>query len=184
MSNTLTAGLKPGVWAIDQAHSEVAFTVRHMMVAKVRGSFEKFAGTLTIADDPLQSSVQATIDASSLSTRNEQRDAHLRSADYLESATYPELTFTSTSVRADGDGFVVTGDFSLHGVTRQIELALEFNGATVDPYGNDRAGFSASTTINRKDYGITTEVPMDGGGVVVGERITISLEIEAVRDNG
>lgn len=184
MSDTLTAGLKPGVWSIDSAHSEISFTVRHMMVAKVRGVFEKFSGTLTIADDPLQSSVRANIDASSLSTRHEQRDAHLRSADYLESETYPEVTFNSTAVRADGDAFVVTGDFSLHGVTRQVELALEFNGATVDPYGNSRAGFSAATTINRKDYGITTEVPMDGGGVVVGDRIAVSLEIEAVLDNG
>ncbi len=176
------AALKPGVWTIDPAHSEVSFTVRHMMVSKVRGWFEKFSGQITIAADPLESSVNATIDASSLNTRNDQRDAHLRSADYLETATYPELTFTSTSVRADGDGYLVTGDLTLHGVTKSVELALEFNGSTIDPWGNDRAGFSAGATINRKDYGISIEMPLDGGGVVVGDKIAIHLELEATRD--
>jgi polyisoprenoid-binding protein YceI len=169
-----------GTWTIDASHSEVGFSVRHLMVAKVRGTFERFEGTLTIAEDPLASSVTATIDLASINTRDDGRDAHLRSPDFFETDTYPAMTFTSTSVTPDGDDFKVIGDLEIKGVSRSVELDLEFNGVHPDPWGGTRAGFSAETEISRKAWGIDFEVPMDGGGVVVGDKIKVMLEIEAV----
>jgi len=173
-------GLTAGVWAIDLAHSEVSFTVRHLMVSKVRGTFTKFEGTLNVADDVLASSVQATIDLDSIDTRDANRDNHLRSADFFEIEKYPTMTYQSTGIRAEGDHFVVEGDLSLHGVTKSVPLTLEFNGVSTDPWGGTRAGFSAEGEINRRDFGIDISMPLDGGGVVVGDKIKISIEIEAV----
>lgn len=161
-------------------HSDVSFTVRHMMVSKVRGAFRTFAGTVTVADDPAASSVRATIDLASLDTGNAQRDDHIRSADFFEVATYPTMRFVSTGVRQDRDDYVLTGDLTLKGVTRSVELAVEPNGAGPDAYGGTRAGFTAKTEINRNDFGVDISMPMDGGGVVVGDKITVQLEIEAV----
>lgn len=174
-----TPEIPAGTWTIDPSHSEVSFSVRHLMVAKVRGTFETFEGTLTIAEDPLASSVEASIDLASINTRDEQRDGHLRSPDFFETETYPTMTFRSTSVTADGDDFKVIGDLTLKGTTRQVELDLEFNGVHPDPWGGTRAGFSAETEISRKDFGVDFEVPMDGPGVVVGDKIKVMLEIEA-----
>ena len=173
-------GLTAGVWAIDLAHSEVSFTVRHLMVSKVRGTFTKFEGTLNVADDVLASSVQATIDLDSIDTRDANSDNHLRSADFFEIEKYPTMTYQSTGIRAEGDHFVVEGDLSLHGVTKSVPLTLEFNGVSTDPWGGTRAGFSAEGEINRRDFGIDISMPLDGGGVVVGDKIKISIEIEAV----
>ncbi len=178
--STPTTELTPGVWEIDPTHSEVGFTARHMMVSKVRGRFGTFSGTITAAEDPAQSSVEAVIDVASVDTGNEQRDNHLRSADFLDAATYPEITFKSSGVRQDGNYWVVDGQLTLHGVSRSVPLLLELNGVSPDPYGNIRAGFSASTEINRRDFGVTINMPMDGGGAVVSDRINISLEVEAV----
>src|SRR6266542_865765 len=141
-------GYVAGTWTIDPVHSDVAFTVRHMMVSKVRGHFTRFEGELRLAPDPLDSTVTATIDLSSIDTNNPQHD--------------------------------VDGELTLHGVTRQVPLTLDVNGFTRDPYGGTRAGFSATAEINRQDFGITTNIPMDGGGVVVGDKIQIFIEIEAV----
>jgi polyisoprenoid-binding protein YceI len=174
-----TPEIPAGTWTIDPSHSEVSFSVRHLMVAKVRGTFETFEGTLTIAEDPLASSVEASIDLASINTRDEQRDGHLRSPDFFETETYPTMTFRSTSVTPDGDDFKVIGDLTLKGTTRQVELDLEFNGVHPDPWGGTRAGFSAETEISRKDFGVDFEVPMDGPGVVVGDKIKVMLEIEA-----
>jgi polyisoprenoid-binding protein YceI len=174
-----TPEIPAGTWTIDPSHSEVSFSVRHLMVAKVRGTFERFEGTLTIAEDPLASSVEASIDLASINTRDEQRDGHLRSPDFFETETYPTMTFRSTSVTPDGDDFKVIGDLTLKGTTRQVELDLEFNGVHPDPWGGTRAGFSAETEISRKDFGVDFEVPMDGPGVVVGDKIKVMLEIEA-----
>jgi polyisoprenoid-binding protein YceI len=173
-------GYVAGTWSIDPVHTDVSFTVRHMMVSKVRGKFHGVAGTIVLADDPLASKVEADIDLATIDTGNEQRDEHIRSADFFEVATHPTLAFRSTGVQAKGDDFVVIGDLSLHGVTKPVELALEVNGFTKDPYGGTRAGFTATTQINRKDFGITIDMPMDGGGAVVGDKIQVQLEIEAV----
>ncbi|HZD02436.1 MAG TPA: YceI family protein [Actinomycetes bacterium] len=173
-------GYIAGTWTIDPVHSEVSFTVRHMMVSKVRGHFTRFEGEIVTAPDPLDSRVSTTIDLSSIDTRNPQRDDDMRSANYFDIQTHPEMTYRSTGVRRSGDHFVVDGELSLHGVTRPVELHLEVNGFTKDPFGGTRAGFSARTEIDRGDFGITTNMPMDGGGVVIGEKIQIFIEVEAV----
>ena len=175
-----TTGLVAGTWNIDPTHSEVGFVVRHGMVSKVKGVFSKFDGAITVDEDPLRSRVEATIDASSIDTREPQRDAHLRSSDFFDVETHPEIRFVSTEVSPSGNDYKVTGDLTIHGATRQVELALEFNGVAPDPWGGLRAGFSASTEISRADYGIEFNIPLDGGGVVVGDKIKIYLEIEAV----
>jgi polyisoprenoid-binding protein YceI len=173
-------GLVAGTWAIDPVHSEVGFTVRHLMVSKVRGTFKTFEGTITIGADPLNSGVETSIDAWSVDTRDENRDNHLRSSDFFEVEKYPRITFVSTAVRPAGSNYVMTGDLTIRGVTRSVDVDLEFNGVSPDPYGGTRAGFSASTEISRADYGIEFNMPLDGGGVVIGDKIKINLEVEAV----
>ena len=169
-----------GTWTIDSSHSEVGFSVRHLMVAKVKGWFEKFSGTITIAEDPLQSSVVADIDLNSINTRDEQRDGHLRSADFFEVEKYPSMTFKSTSVTPDGDDYKVVGDLTIKGTTKPVELDLEYNGSHPDPWGGTRIAFSAEGEISRADFGVDFEVPMDGPGVVVGDKIKLVIEAEAV----
>jgi polyisoprenoid-binding protein YceI len=173
-------GLTAGTWVIDLAHSEVSFTVRHLMVSKVRGTFTKFEGQIEVGEDLLASSVTATIDLSSIDTRDAGRDTHLRSADFFEIEKFPSMTYQSTSIRAEGDHFVVEGNLSLHGVTSSVPLTLESNGVGSDPWGGTRAGFSAEGEISRKDFGIDFSMPLDGGGVVVGDKVKIHIEIEAV----
>lgn len=173
-------GLVAGSWAIDVAHSDVAFTVRHLMVSKVRGQFTRFEGAIQITEEPTDSSVVATIDLSSIDTHNDDRDAHLRSPDFFDVERHPTMTYRSTGVRPTGDGYAVSGELSLHGVTRPVELALEFNGVSPDPWGAIRAGFSATTEINRRDFGIDISLPLAGGGFVVSDKVNVSLEIEAV----
>ena len=170
-----------GEWKIDPAHSEVSFTVRHLMLSKVRGRFTAFHGSFTIGPDLEQSRVEAVVDLASIDTGNEGRDAHVRSADFFDVDNHPELTYRSTGIRADGDGFVVDGELSLHGVTQQVPLYLEVNGyQALTPFGDTRAGFSATTEINRDDFGIEFNAPLEGGGFVLGRKIQIALEIEAV----
>ena len=175
-----TPQIPAGTWTIDPSHSEVGFSVRHLMVSKVKGNFETFEGTITIADDPLQSSVTAEVDLGSINTRDEARDGHLKSADFFEVESHPKLTFTSTSVEPKGGDYVVTGDLTIKGTTKSVVLDLEFNGVHPDPWGGTRAGFSAETEISRKDFGVDFEVPMDGPGVVVGDKIKVQLEVEGV----
>ena len=169
-----------GTWTIDPSHSEVGFSVRHLMVSKVKGKFQTFEGALTIAEDPLASSVTATIDLRSITTGETKRDDHLRSADFFEVESNPTMSFASTKVIADGDDFTVTGDLTIKGTTKAVELALEFHGVGPDPWGGTRAGFTASTEISRKAFGVDIEMPLEGGGVVIGDKITITLEVEAV----
>jgi polyisoprenoid-binding protein YceI len=175
-------GYIAGTWAIDPVHSEVSFVVRHMMVSKVRGRFDKFEGTFVTGDDPLQSSVTATVDLTSINTGQEQRDAHIRSADFFEVEKYPEMTFVSTGVKQQEEGFVLEGDLTLKGVTKQVAFDLEVSGFGPDAYGGTRAGFSAITQINRTDFGVSFNGPIPGvpGGVAVSENVTINLEIEGV----
>jgi polyisoprenoid-binding protein YceI len=174
------AGLVTGTWVIDPVHSEVAFSVRHLMVSKVKGNFRLFEGAITISQDALQSKVEATIDATSVDTGEPNRDNHLRSQDFFHVENHPKITFVSTSVTPRGEIFDLTGDLTVHGVTRPVTLALEFNGVGPDPWGGTRAGFTAETEISRKDFGVDFDMPLDGGGVVVGDKIKITLEIEAV----
>ena len=173
-------GYVAGTYTIDPGHSDVAFTVRHLMVSKVRGHFTRFQGELTLTPDPLDSSVTASIELSSIDTNNPQRDEDLRSANFFEADTYPTMAFRSTGVRHGEDGFDVDGELSLRGVTGPVTLALDVNGFTRDPYGGTRAGFSATTELDRGDFGISTNIPLDGGGVVVGDRVQVFIEIEAV----
>ena len=173
-------GYVAGTWDIDPAHSTVGFAVRHMMVSKVRGYFREFSGVIVTAEDPAQSSVTAGIDVASIDTRQEQRDAHIRSADFFDVDNHPQMTFRSTGVRTDGADWFVDGELTLKGNTKPVTLALELNGFGADAYGGYRAGFSAKTEINRNDFGVDIKMPMDGGGVVVGDKVTVELEIEAV----
>jgi polyisoprenoid-binding protein YceI len=170
-----------GTWAIDPIHSDVSFSVRHLVVSKVRGRFGAVSGTFVTADDPLASSVNATIELASIDTGNPDRDAHVRSADFLDVEQYPELVYRSTGVRADGDGYIVDGELTLHGVTRPVPLVLEVNGfQPTTPFGDTRAGFTATAEIDRQDFGITFNMPLDSGGVGLGNKIAIQLEIQAI----
>jgi polyisoprenoid-binding protein YceI len=173
-------GYLAGTWTIDPGHSEVAFTARLMMVGKVRGHFTRFHGELVLAADPLASTVDATIQLDSIDTNNHRRDAHLRSAYFLDVQAHPTMTYRSTGIRHGDHGFVVDGELTLHGVTRQVPLLLDVNGFTRDSGGGIRAGFSATAEINRLDFGIGTSIPMGGSGVAIGDRVQISIEIEAV----
>jgi polyisoprenoid-binding protein YceI len=169
-----------GTWDIDAAHSTVGFSVRHMMVSKVRGYFREFSGVLVTAENPTESSVTATVNMDSIDTRQEQRDAHIRSADFFDVGNHTEMSFRSTEVRTDGADWHVLGDLTIKGITKPVKLELELNGFGPDAYGGTRAGFSAKTEISRKAFGVDIDMPMDGGGVVVGDKIAVELEIEAV----
>ena len=180
---TLTPGYIAGTWAIDPTHSEASFTARHLMVSKVRGRFTSFDAHIVTGADPLASSVTASIDLSSIDTDNEDRDAHLRTADFFDVEQHPVMTYQSTGVRAKHGSeteFVIDGLLTLHGITREVPLDLEVNGFTDSPFGDTRAGFSATGSISRKDFGIEFNIPMENGGVVVGDKINIALEIEAI----
>jgi polyisoprenoid-binding protein YceI len=176
-------GYVAGTWAVDPVHSEVSFVVRHMMVSKVRGRFDKFEGTIVTTDDPLKSSVTATVDLDSINTGQEQRDAHIRSSDFFAVEEHPTMTFTSTGVRAGDDGdFLLDGDLTIRGTTKPVTFKLEASGFGPDAYGGTRAGFSATTEINRHDWGVSFNGPIPGvpGGVAVSDKVTINLEIEGV----
>ena len=177
---TQIPGYVVGTWDIDASHSTVGFSVRHMMVSKVRGYFTRFSGEIVTAEDPTRSTVAATIDMDSIDTRQEQRDAHIRSADFFDVGNHTELTFRSTGVQTDGADWTVEGDLTIKGTTKPVTLKLELNGFGPDAYGGTRAGFTAKTEISRKAFGVDIDMPMDGGGVVVGDKISIELEIEAV----
>ena len=173
---------EPGTFAIDASHSSVGFSVRHLMVAKTKGRFADFAGAITIDEDPLKSSVEVTIQAASIATADEQRDGHLRSADFLDVEQHPTLSFKSTSVTHKGSSsFAVEGDLTVRGVTRPVTLDLDYEGTVTDPWGGQRAVFSAKTKLNREDFGLTWNQALETGGVLVGKDVSIDLEVEAVR---
>jgi polyisoprenoid-binding protein YceI len=173
-------GLEAGTWTIDTSHSEVGFTVRHLM-SKVRGQFRSFDGTLRIAENPLESSVQATIDISSVDTRNDDRDAHLRSGDFFSVETAPTMSFQSTEILDKDDDFVVRGDLTIKNVTKPVEMELQYLGVGIDPWGNSRVGFEATTTLSRKDWGIDFNIPLEGDKLMIGDKINVVIAIEAVR---
>ncbi len=170
-------------WNFDLSHSSVNFHVRHLMVSKVHGRFSLWGGTLEIdSDDMTKSRVDVSIDATSVDTKEEKRDAHLRSADFFDVEKFPALTFKSTRVEKVGDEeLAITGDLTIHGVTKSVKLAVELGGVAKDPWGGTRTGFSAKTSINRKDFGLGWNSVLEAGGVLVGEKVEITLEIEAVQ---
>ena len=171
---------KAGTWALDPAHTTIEFEAKHLMVAKVRGRFTEFEGALRIGDDPTQSSVTVTIKAATLDTQTQQRDDHLRSADFLEVDKYPDIAFASTVVEHDkDDDWKISGDLTIHGVTRPVTLKTEYSGQTADPWGGQRAAFSAETRIDREDWGLTWNQALEAGGWLVGKGLKIRLEIEA-----
>lgn len=177
-----TTSVASGTYEIDPSHSTVEFLARHLMISKVRGRFSRFSGVITVGDSPATSAVRATIEAASIDTNDEKRDAHLRSADFLDSDNHPDLEFVSTGVEGGGDDlWTVTGDLTIRGVTRPVNLDVAFDGAVTDPWGNDRIGLTASTEIDRDDWGLTWNQALESGGVVLGKKLRIELAVEAVR---
>ncbi|MFG2106200.1 YceI family protein [Micromonospora chersina] len=171
-----------GTYLLDAAHKRVGFVARHMMVAKVRGEFAEASATITVAEDPMQSAVSATIQAASINTAQADRDAHLRSPEFLDVEQFPTLEFRSTGVKSrEGNEFVLSGELTIKGVTRPVDLEVEFEGVGRSPFGQDIFGFSASTEIDREDFGLTWNVALETGGVLVGKKIKIEIEGEAIR---
>jgi polyisoprenoid-binding protein YceI len=179
--STVTAPLATGRWAIDPSHSSVEVVARHL-VAKTRGRFSTFEGVLVVADPAEASSVEATIDASSIDTREPQRDGHLRSADFFDVENHPTITFRSTGIRhLGGDRWAADGELTVRGVTRPVTLDVEFGGITTDPWGGERAGFSATTEVDREAFGLTWNQVLETGGLLVGRKVKIEIEAELVR---
>lgn len=177
MSTGTTNALTAGTWAIDPAHSTLGFSVRHLMVSKVRGRFTDFSGKLVIGEDG-SASAEAEIRVDSVTTDNEQRDAHLRTADFFQAEQFPVATFKSTGFRVNGEDFVVDGEFTIRGVTKPVSLEVEFLGVNPGMGHGPVAGFEAKTVINRRDFGITIDMPLPDGGAVIGDKITLTLEVE------
>ena len=172
-------GYIAGTWEIDPVHSHIGFVARHLMVSKVRGNFTKFEGQIVTAGNPLESTATATIDLASLDTSNPQRDEDVKSENFLDVAQHPTMTFQSTGVRPGDGDFIVDGDLTLKGITKPVQLKVEVNGFGPDPYGGTRTGFSATGEINRTDYGITANMVLPTGGVMVSEKIQLVIEVEA-----
>ncbi len=173
-----------GTYTIDPSHSRVGFVARHAMVTRVRGGFNDFAGTFTIdADQPSNSTAELTIEATSIDTRNADRDAHLKSNDFFAMEQYPQLHFVSTAVeQVTETDYRVTGDLTLRGVTKPVTIELEYAGAAVDPWGNTRVGFEGSTKVNRKDWGVNWNAALEAGGVLVSEQVALEFEVSATKD--
>ncbi len=168
-----------GVWTIDPTHTQAEFVARHLMVTKVRGGFDDIAGTIVVADDPSDSKVEVVIQMASVSTGTADRDAHLTSEDFFDVERYPTMTFVSTSVEPSGSSWKLSGDLTVRDVTRPVTLDFEFLGISTDPWGNPKAAFSASAELDREDWGLTWNVPLDGGGVLVSKKATIEIEAQA-----
>lgn len=180
---TTTTQIPTGTYMIDPTHSRIGFVARHAMVAKVRGSFNEFEGTGSFdAADPTTAQLQLAIKAASIDTRNADRDAHLRSNDFFDMETYPEIRFVSTAVeQTSDDEYLVTGDLIIKGVTRPVTIDFEYSGTAVDPYGNTRIGLDGKTTVNRKDWGVNWNAALEAGGVLVSEKVTLEFEVSAIR---
>ncbi len=173
-----------GTWDLDPVHTRLGFAARHAMVATVHGHFAVFSGELRLDEaDPVKSSAEVRVDAASIFTGTEQRDDHLRSADFLDAAKYPELVFRSTRAEAGDDEheYRLIGELTIRGQTHPVVFDLEFQGSSVDPYGNVRAGFEGKATINRKDWGLTWNVALEAGGIMVGDKVKLELDVSAVK---
>ncbi len=183
MSTPQTLSDLSGTYTLDPTHTRIGFVARHAMVTKVRGQFNEFEGSAVVdADDFERSTAQLTIQAASIDTRNEQRDGHLRSNDFLNLEEFPQITFVSTGVRRTGDtSLELTGDLTIKGTTNSVTVPFDFEGAATDPFGNLRVGFEGSVEINRKDYGVTWNAALETGGVLVSEKVTLEFEISAIK---
>jgi polyisoprenoid-binding protein YceI len=171
-----------GTYTLDQNHKRVGFVVRHLMVSKVRGNFEEATATVTITEDPLQTAVTASINTASINTGQTDRDNHLRSGDFFDAEKFPTMEFRSTGIKShDGDEFVLDGELTIKDVTKPVELKVEFEGVGRSPYGQDVFGFSATTEIDREDWGLTWNVALEQGGVMVAKKVKIEIEGEAIR---
>ena len=165
-----------GTWKLDPTHAELTFSVKHLAISKVRGTFEKFDATIVTAENPSDSTVEATVDIVSVNTNQKDRDAHLRTNDFFKADEFPTMTFVSTGVTLTGDDLTVVGDLTLRGVTKSVTLTGEFGGITTDSYGQTKAGLAVSTKINRHDYGVSWNTALEVGGFMLGDDVTINLE--------
>ncbi len=171
-----------GTWTIDPTHTTISFSARHAMIAKVRGQFNEFTGTLTLdGQSPARSTADLTIMSASIDTNNLDRDAHLKSADFLDVDQFPTITFTTTSVKATADGFIVSGVLDIHGIAKPVDVTWELIGINTDPFGAIRIGFEGHTEISRKEFGLVWNVALEAGGVLVGDAIKLSFDVEAVK---
>jgi polyisoprenoid-binding protein YceI len=183
MSDTITTnipGYKAGTWTIDPTHSEVGFSIRHIMISKVKGKFEQFDATFVTAENPLDSTVTASAKVASINTNEPNRDGHLRTGDFFDAETYPTIDFVSTGVREVNGDFLVDGDLTIKGVTKPVTFDFEFGGFGADAYGNYKAGATATTEVNREDFGLTYNAALETGGVMLGAKVTITIELQAV----
>ena len=179
---TTTSDIHPtyvaGTWALDPTHSEVTFSVKHLAISKVRGIFERFTASIVTAEDPSASTVEASIEVASINTNQKDRDKHLRTNDFFKADEFPQITFASNSVMLNGDDITVVGDLTLRGVTKSVTLTGEFGGTVTDGYGQTKAGFTASTKINRLDYGVSWNAALEAGGFTLGDEISINFELQ------
>lgn len=171
-------GYRAGTWVLDPSHSEVSFSIRHMMISKVKGTFAVKDASIVAPENPLEAKVSASVDVASVDTKDEGRDAHLRSADFFDVENHPTMEFVSTGARVENGDFFVDGDLTIHGVTKPVSFELDFGGFGTDPWGHYRAGASATTTINREDFGLTWNTALETGGVLVGKDVTIHLDLQ------
>lgn len=172
-------GYRVGTWKVDHSHSEVRFSVRHLAISRVRGKFENFDATFVTAENPMETSVEATVEVASINTNDKNRDGHLRTNDFFAAEEFPQFTFKSTGVRRDKGELKVDGDLTLRGVTKPVTFDFELGGFVTDPSGTPKVGFSASTVVKREDFGITWNAPLETGGLLVGSDVTIELDIQA-----
>jgi polyisoprenoid-binding protein YceI len=182
MTSTATIeipGYRVGSWKVDTAHSEVGFSIRHLMISKVKGKFERFDATFVTAEDPLESSVTASAEVASITTNEPNRDAHLRTGDFFEAETHPTIDFVSTGVRVEKGVFKVDGELTMRVVTKPVTFDFDFGGFGGDPYGNYKGGATAKAVINREDFGLTYNAALETGGVLLGDQVTITLELQA-----
>ncbi|WP_026819582.1 YceI family protein [Arthrobacter castelli] len=177
---SIPTGLTKGTWTLDPTHSEVGFTVRHAGISKVRGHFDNVEAALEVADSLDQSRLSAVAKTDSFNSKDPNRDAHVKGEDFFDAQTYPEMKFVATDVSGSGETYRISGDLTIKGTTQPVTFDTEFNGVAVDPFGATRAGFSGSTVINRKDFGLTWNAALETGGVLVGEKVTISLDVAFV----
>jgi polyisoprenoid-binding protein YceI len=173
--------LTPGTWTVDTPHSTIGFVARHMMLSKVRGRFTEFTASIEVADPPQSSTVFAEVQMASVTTGEEGRDDHLRTNDFFDVENHPTMTLRSTGFEADGDDYVMHADLTIKGTTLPVDFELEFDGVGQDPWGGTRAGFTASTTINRRDFGVEWNAPLETGGVLVGDKVAIELDVQLVK---
>ncbi|MEW9873536.1 YceI family protein [Arthrobacter sp. HS15c] len=180
---TLPSGITPGVWTLDMSHSEIGFTVRHAGISKVRGRFTDASAEARIGESLAEASLHATVKTASFDSGDANRDGHVKGPDFFDVETFPEMTFRATSIEGDGEDYTLTGDLTIRGITKPIELEVEFTGVAVDPFGATRAGFSAEAEISRKEFGLTWNAALEAGGLLVSDKVKINIEAALVKQS-